>query len=113
MPVGQQLPMRFSYVTGSAAWRKEPDEEGVWSLELAENGTVGAGPLELSELLREEAYENHGWWMWSSWYLVGLLLLVTTRYAKKTWTFSLYLHALLGYFTLIVTIVFSLKVTKW
>ena len=51
--------------------------------------------------------------MWSAWYIVGLLLLVTKRYSKKTWTLSHYLHALLGYFVLIVTIVWSFKVLEW
>ena len=51
--------------------------------------------------------------MWSAWFIVGLLLLVTKRYAKKTWTLSHYLHMLLGFFTLGVTIIFALNVTKW
>ena len=51
--------------------------------------------------------------MWSSWYIVGLLLLITKRYAKKFWVLSHYLHAILGYFVLIVTIFFALKVTDW
>ena len=45
--------------------------------------------------------------------MVGLLLLVTKRYAKKHWLAMHYLHAILGYFTLVCTIVFVLKITKW
>ena len=51
--------------------------------------------------------------MWSAWFVVGLLLLVTKRYAKKTWFLSHMLHSILGTFTLIVTIVFSLKVSHF
>ena len=51
--------------------------------------------------------------MWVAWYIVGMLLLITKRYVKKPWKFNHLLHAILGYFTLIVTIVFSLKVTEW
>ena len=51
--------------------------------------------------------------MWSSWFIVGILLLVTKRYAKKYWVVSHYLHAILGYYVLIVTIIFALKVTDW
>jgi len=51
--------------------------------------------------------------MWSAWYLVGLLLLVTKRYAKKTWVLSHYLHAILGYFSLIVTLVWGFMVLDW
>lgn len=51
--------------------------------------------------------------MWGAWFIVGLLLLITKRYAKKTWTLNHYIHAFLGYFTLAVTIVFALRVTQW
>ena len=51
--------------------------------------------------------------MWSAWFVVGLLLLITKRYAKKHWHLMHYLHAILGYFVLIVTIIFALKITKW
>lgn len=51
--------------------------------------------------------------MWIAWFIVGFLLLVTKRYAKKFAELVHILHALLGYFVLIVTIVFSMKVTKW
>jgi len=48
--------------------------------------------------------------MWIAWFWVGMALLVTKRYAKKFWFPMHYLHVLLGYFTLIVTIVFMFKV---
>ena len=51
--------------------------------------------------------------MWIAWFWVGLALLVTKRYAKKFWLPMHFLHAILGYFTLIVTIVFVLKVVQW
>lgn len=51
--------------------------------------------------------------MWIAWFWVGMALLVTKRYAKKFWLPMHFLHALLGYFTLIVTIVFMFKVVKW
>jgi len=51
--------------------------------------------------------------MWVAWFCVGLALLVSKRYAKKYWFAMHFLHALLGYFTLIVTVVFALRVAKW
>ena len=48
--------------------------------------------------------------MWSAWFIVGFAMLATKRYAKKTWTLSHYLHALLGYFILLVTVIFAAKV---
>jgi len=82
-------------------------------MQLAQDGRVAEGGLDIRELLRVKEDENHGWWMWSAWYLAGILLLVTKRYAKKSWTLSHYLHAILGYYTLIVTIVWSFKVIEW
>ena len=64
-------------------------------------------------MLRNPEYEQHGLWMWAAWFPVGLLLLVSKRYAKKAWMSMHFLHALLGYFTLIVTIIFALNVTDW
>jgi hypothetical protein len=104
--------MSYSFVSGSAEWRYH-DERGVWSMSVLSDGIVVDGVLDLTELLRVDEYEQHGWWMWSAWYIVGLLLLVTKRYAKKTWLLSHYLHALLGYFVLVVTIVWSFKVLQW
>ena len=50
--------------------------------------------------------------MWFSWYIAGILLLATKRYAKKFWVFSHYAHAILGYIVLIVTIIFSFTVLE-
>jgi len=69
--------------------------------------------LDLSNLLRSERYEEHGWWMWGAWFIAGLLLLITKRYVKKHWIAFHYIHALLGYFVLGVSIAFSLKITNW
>ena len=44
---------------------------------------------------------------------VGLLLLVTKRYAKKHWNWMHLLHAVLGYFTLVVTLVWSFKIIDY
>ena len=67
----------------------------------------------MRELLRSAAHETHGLWMWSAWFIGGLLLLVTKRYLKKYWRFSHWLHALLGYFVLVVTLFFAMSVTRW
>ena len=109
VPIGKELPMSYGFVSGSAAWRQH-DDKGVWTIKVLADGIVVEGDLDITDLLRVDEFEQHGWWMWSAWYIVGLLLLVTKRYAKKTWTLSHYLHAVLGYFILIVTIVWAFKV---
>ena len=89
------------------------DEWKIWSFKVTEKGEVAAPVINLTEFLRSDKIEQHGLWMWSAWFVVGLLLLITKRYAKKSWKPMHYLHALLGYFTLVVTIFFALRVTNW
>ena len=62
-------------------------------------------------MLRNYEYEEHGWWMWAAWYPLGMLLLITKRYAKKFWLVMHYLHGFMGHFVEIVTIVFVWKVS--
>ena len=104
--------MIYGYKKGDAGWSKH-DKYGVWSLKIEEKGGVLDGGLDLTELLRDSEKEEHGWWLWSSWFFCGLLLLVTKRYAKKPWVIFHFLHAALGYFVLIVTIVFSFKLARF
>ena len=106
------MPMIYSYKKGTTDWVYH-DERGVWSLKINQDGSSGDAGLDEKELLRNFDYEEHGWWLWSTWFFVGLALLITKRYAKKHWLVMHYLHALLGYFTLIVTIVFAAKQTRW
>ena len=58
------------------------------------------GAVEGSDILvaSNKALESHGWWLWSLWFPVGLLLVVTKRWlAGKAWAFNQCLHALLGH----------------
>mmetsp|Transcript_23454 Transcript_23454/g.31424 ORF Transcript_23454/g.31424 Transcript_23454/m.31424 type:complete len:138 (-) Transcript_23454:1699-2112(-) len=108
-PLDEPVAMCWAH-KGSATFTRH-DARGVWSLTLKATGEAETGGLDESELLRVPAYEEHGWWMWSAWYVVGLLLLITKRYAKKHWHLMHYVHALLGYFVLAVTIVFVAKIS--
>ena len=104
--------MCVAWKSGKSSFIKH-DEWELWSFKVTETGEVDQGNIDLSEFLRSDKIEEHGMWMWSAWFVVGLLLLITKRYTKKTWTLSHYVHALLGYFTLVVTIIFALSVTNW
>ena len=106
------MPMSYAYKKGSSTFSQH-DVRSVWSLKLESTGSLADGGIDRIELLRDFHYEEHGWWMWGAWFLLGLALLVTKRYAKKFWFPMHFLHAFLGYFTLIVTIVFAFKVAKW
>lgn len=106
------IPMSYAFKKNSAAWSYH-DDKGVWSLELGSDGVIADGGLDKTEMLRNSEYETHGIAMWTVWFPVGLLLLVSKRYAKKHWMSMHVLHALLGFGTLIVTIIFALNVTDW
>lgn len=108
----EDIPMCYGFKKGTSKWVKH-DEFGVWSIKFSASGEVRDGGLDETELLRNFDFEAHGWWLWSSWFFVGILLLVTKRYAKRPWTAMHYLHCLLGYFVLVVTIVFSSKLLHW
>ena len=105
----EAIPMSAAYKKGTAKFEKH-DEWNVWSLTLKSSGQVGEGGIERWELLRNYDIEEHGWWLWGAWFCIGLLLLITKRYAKKAWHPMHFLHAFLGYFVLIVTLVFVYKV---
>lgn len=105
--------MSYAYRKGTSDFSKKHSDWGVWTMMIQPSGEVTHAKLNITEFMRSENIELHGWFMWSAWFVVGLLLLVTKRYAKKTWVFSHYLHAILGYFTLIVTLVFAFRVAKF
>ena len=103
------MPMIYAYNEGTGDWRKH-DKYGIWSMQFSSTGVSLDSELDeddLRELLRDSKIEAHGWAMWSSWYVVGLLMLITKRYAKKTWKLNHYLHALLGYVILVVTLFYG------
>ena len=110
--VGDEIPMIYAYKKNTSDWVYH-SKRGVWSLQLSAEGGLGDAGLDERELLRNFEYEAHGWWLWSSWFIFGLALLITKRYTKKHWTVMHYLHAFLGYFVMVVTIIYTLKVTDW
>ena len=111
MQLGAEMPMIYGYKKGTSNWTKH-DTYGVWSLKIEDRGVLDGG-LDLSELRRNSDYEEHGLWLWCSWFIVGMLLLVTKRYTKKFWHINHYLHAALGYFVCAVTIIFAAKLQDW
>lgn len=105
------LPMSWAYKRGTSDFKKH-DERGVWSLAVSRDGVITDGGLDVTELLRNDEYEQHGLWMWGAWFVCGLTLLTTKRYIKKFWMAMQMLHSLLGIFVLLVTVIFAMKVSK-
>lgn len=113
----QSFDMIYAEKTNTADFRKH-DRYGNFELELREANDFGYVLLpgtfiEVEESGRVWQYEEHGWWMWGAWFLAGYLLLFTKRYAKERWVLLHYLHALLGYATTAVTIIFAFKIMNF
>ena len=87
----------------------EVDTNGTTVLDINDNPAIAAK----CSLPGIPKYIQHGWWMWSVWFVVALLLLTTKRYFKKYWFVMHNLHAFLGWFTMACTVAFALKVTHW
>ena len=105
--------MCYSFKGSTANFDRKHDKWGLWDMYVDSTGSVSRTGIDLQQFYRSADHEQHGWWMWSAWFIVGFAMLATKRYAKKTWTLSHYLHALLGYFILIVTIIFAAKITAF
>lgn len=50
----------------------------------------------------------HGWFMWVTWGLIGMLQIITARYIKVFWKVNMWLHLAQGIWIFMVTIVIGL-----
>lgn len=89
------------------------DNRDNFSIKFSLTGAAEEIEVDLTEFRRNSFYEAHGWWMWSAWMPVGLLLLITKRYAKKHWNCMHICHALLGVAVLGVTLVWCFKILDY
>ena len=51
--------------------------------------------------------------MWTVWMPIGFLLLATKRYFKKQWSCMHVIHVLLGYFCMLTTLIWTLKMLNY
>jgi len=104
--------MCYAYRAGNGDFVQHKERD-IFSIRFSSSGLAVGGNLDLAGLRRNSFYEAHGWWMWACWMPVGFLLLATKRYAKKHWSCMHYLHGLLGYFCLVATVVWALKILNY
>ena len=50
------------------------------------------------------SYYTHGFFMWGTWALIGLLQIYTNRYWRKHWRWNKIVHAILGLFSMALVI---------
>ena len=108
----QDIVMCYAYRTGNGNFIQHKERD-IFSIKFSASGAASEGDLDLTSLRRNDFYEAHGLWMWVAWMPVGFLLLVTKRYVKKQWNCMHVLHAILGYFVLIVTMIWGFKILDY
>lgn len=96
--------MVYAYSTRTAKLDKH-EGYGYFAIEITTNGDV----LEKPAL---PFYLIHGWLMWVTWGLLGLLQLASNRYLKPFWQVNKLFHALSGSAMLILTFVFGILAIK-
>lgn len=99
----QEVAMSYAFKKGTKGFGKH-ETHGFWKLSISKEGSITEIYVDELALLRDDKIEAHGWVMWAAWFVCGILLLVTKRYAKKTWFFSHVAHAIIGLFVIVGTI---------
>jgi hypothetical protein len=54
----------------------------------------------------------HGWLMWTSWGILGLVQLLSNRYLKAFWLINRWIHTISGLAILILTLTYGLLAMK-
>lgn len=109
---GKEIVMCYAYRTGSGDFIQHKVRD-VFSLKFSASGTAAAGDADLTELRRNTFYESHGWWMWTVWIPIGFLLLATKRYFKKQYSCMHFIHVVCGYFCMLTTLIWTIKMLKY
>ena len=102
----------YAYRTGNGDFLIHKERE-IFSVEFSSSGVAVERTVDLTEFKRNDFYEAHGWWMWTAWMPIGLLLLITKRYAKKHWNCMHMIHSLLGLFVVMTTLVWTFKIIDY
>ena len=102
----------YAYRTGNGDFLIHKERE-IFSVEFSSSGVAVERIVDLTEFKRNDFYEAHGWWMWTAWMPIGLLLLITKRYAKKHWNCMHMIHSLLGLFVVMTTLVWTFKIIDY
>lgn len=79
------------------------DGYGHWKIEIR-----GDGAIVLADQSIFEDYEFHGFMMWGAWGIFGLIQLVTNRYLKQFWRYTMWIHRICGTLILIITWVMAM-----
>lgn len=104
--------MCYAYRAGNGDFIQHKVRD-VFAIKFSQSGNIMTSDTDLYDLRRNTYYENHGWWMWTVWMPIGFLLLATKRYFKKQWSCMHVIHVLLGYFCMLTTLIWTLKMLNY
>ena len=60
------------------------------------------------EIRKTRYWIVHGWILWVCWSVLGLAMIITTRYLKQYWKLNLYIHIIVGSSIFITNIIYGL-----
>ena len=109
IPLDQELTWNYGLrIPGEDLYKQDTDlyrkhsQTGNFKVKLSHDGVEAS---QISVAARSDALESHGWWMWSLWFPVGLMLIATKRWLQgKAWVANHIIHALGGHCVTILTI---------
>ena len=99
----------YALRTEDGRWDSKHDEKEVFGIRINSDGTI-ASELDTSMLdVPYPAYfdklEIHGWVMWSMWFVLGLTLLISKRYATGMGVIIMHMvHFIAGWIVVILTL---------
>ncbi len=76
--------------------------------DMTTNNTQGEPFHDCFEIRKTSYWIIHGWILWVCWSVLGLVMIITTRYLKQYWNINLYIHIIVGSSIFIANIVYGL-----
>ena len=76
--------MVYAFNTGSSKFQDHGKNYGYFTIKLNSDGSCGGGSTGGGGSMSNVS-AIHGWVMWASWTVIGLLQIITVRYLKHWW----------------------------
>ena len=103
--------MVYAFNTGSSKFQNHGKNYGYFTIKLNSDGSCGGGSTGGGGSMSNVS-AIHGWFMWVSWTVIGLLQIITVRYLKHWWQWSQFLHNVLGLLSGAATLFATLLMLK-
>jgi hypothetical protein len=54
----------------------------------------------------------HGWFLWITWFILGMIMVLSNRYMKVFWKVHMWIHRVSGFLIFVLTIIFASIIIK-